>query len=320
MTISPSRYNVLRTLYLEGLDISSWKTTLASEVLKEFGKERRRVISDWRILLAARRLAHSQNAWLPDVKKSLAIRQKLQERGDIASVEGVEGIFVVEAPYANLLEVSEEQKIQEANPWAVFGFLTAMVHHGITDLMPREIYTIRFKEAGASHRIPLGTSPEDWVDIKFPTAKQPKNLGEIPVVWTEIRGSWEFGVTVGYSFGSPIYMTDLERTLLDALRSPEKCGGIAKVLQAWRSAESLNVDRLIDYTDTFGIKNLRQRVGFLLEKLGLFHPRLVQWRSELPRGGSLKLLASAPYSENYAKAWNLSLNVPRSVLAILEEE
>jgi hypothetical protein len=63
---------------------------------------------------------------------------------------------------------------------------------------------------------------------------------------------------------------------------------------------------------------IRQRVGFLLEKLGRTNPRLDQWRHGLQRGGSVKLVASSPYAETYSAEWNLSLNVPASVLAIIE--
>jgi predicted transcriptional regulator of viral defense system len=113
-------------------------------------------------------------------------------------------------------------------------------------------------------------------------------------------------------------MTDVERTLLDALRMPDKSGGIAKVLQAWRSAEEIDVDKVVSYADGYGNQVLRQRVGFLLEKLGKTHPRLEEWRHGLQRGGSVKLVASSPYADTYSAEWNLSLNVPPSVLAILE--
>jgi predicted transcriptional regulator of viral defense system len=295
-----------------------WLKTLASQVLRQFAEERRRVISDWRVFVHARRIAHSENAPLPDQKKADSIRKELGQRGDLASVKGVEGVYIVEVPYANLLEVSEEQIIQEANPWAVFGFLTALVYHGLTDLVPKEVFAIHFKDGEHLYRVPLGTTPEDWTDIDFPPSRQPRRVRDTAVNWTEIQGRWEFGVMVGYSLGVPIYVTDVERTLLDALRMPEKCGGIAKVLQAWLNAESMDVGRLVEFTDRFDVQNLRQRVGFLLEKLDRSHPRLEAWRDRLQRGGSVKLVASEPYSDTFSPEWNLSLNVPPSVLAIIE--
>jgi len=298
-----------------------WIMTSASQVLSEFAEGRRRVISDWRIFIFARRMAQADNAPLPNEMKAEAIRRELVKRGEVASVKGVEGVYIINVPYANLLEVSQEQIIQEGNPWAVFGFLTAMVYHGLTDLLPKKIYAIQFKDGEHQNRIPLGTTPDDWAeDIRRPLERRPGQVNGVEVVWTEMRGSLEFGITVGYSFGVPIYVTDVERTLLDAIRMPEKCGGISKVLHAWRAADSMNVDRLVDYIDRHGIQNLRQRVGFLLQKLGKEHPKLAQWRDRLQRGGSVKLVANSAYSGIYSTEWNLSLNVPPSVLAIIEQE
>jgi predicted transcriptional regulator of viral defense system len=293
---------------------------LASRLLREFAEERRRILSDWRILITARRIAHAENAPLPDEKKALAIARELVRRGDLVPVEGAKDVYVVDIPYANLLNVSEELIVQEANPWAVFGFLTAMVQHGLTDNPPTEIFAIQFKDGEHLRRVPLGTMPDDWVGIRYPPSRQPRKFDNVAVHWTEMQGKWEFGITIGYSSGLPIYVTDVERTLLDALRMPEKCGGIAKVFKAWRDADNAHTDQIIKYTDQFDIQNLRQRVGFLLQTLGREHVALDRWRSRLQRGGSVKLVAGEPYAETYSAEWNLSLNVPSSVLAIIEQE
>lgn len=263
-------------------------------------------------------MARAQNATLPDEDKAIGIRRQLEQQGSLTPLEGVPGVYEVDVPYANLLETSEEQIIQEANPWAVFGYLTAMVHHGLTDLAPKQIYVITFKDSEHKNRVPLGTSPEDWGDLNYPAAKRPKKVRRVAVNWTELGSKLDFGVTIGYSLGVPIYITDAERTLIDALCKPENSGGIAKVFQAWRKAEILNVDRLVGYVDRYGVQNLRQRVGYLLEKLGQCHPRLEQWKDRLQRGGSVKLVASKPYEATFSAEWNLSLNVAPSVLAIID--
>lgn len=296
-----------------------WTKTFASQVLRELAASRRRVVADWRILILARRIAHADNAPLPDEKKAVAIRKELVQRGDLVPVEGVSEVYIVDVPYANLLEISEEQIIQEANPWAIFGLLTAMTYHGLTDLVSREVYAITIKHGEHTERLPLGTMPDDWGDgLQIPLARQPKKAGEVRVHWTQLTEEPGFGVDIGYSFGVPIYVTDVERTLLDALRMPDKSGGIAKVLQAWRSAENINIEKIVTYTEKYDNQILRQRVGFLLEKLGKMHPQLEEWRDGLRRGGSVKLVASSPYSATYSAQWNLSLNVPPSVLTILE--
>jgi predicted transcriptional regulator of viral defense system len=303
-----------------------WAKTFASRVLRELANHRRRVVADWRILVIARRLSHAENAPLPDEKKAAAIRNELVQRGAVVPEPGVSGVYVVDVAYANLLDVSEEQIVQEANPWAVFSFLTAMTYHGLTDLASPTIHAATVKSLGGRAgkrpaRLPLGTTPDDWADdVPPPSLMQPKKVRGVSVNWTQLAEDSGFGVTVGYSFGVPIYVTDVERTLLDALRAPDKSGGIAKVLQAWQSAEGMNLDKLVGYADAYDNQVLLQRVGYLLEKLGRTHPRLEEWRRGKQRGGSMKLVANAPYSNTYSAEWNLSLNVPPSVLAIIEED
>jgi predicted transcriptional regulator of viral defense system len=296
-----------------------WIKTFASQILREFAETRRRVISDWRIFVVSRRLALADNAPLPDERKAAAIRNELIRRGDLGSVEAVAGVYIVNVAYANLLEVSEEQIVQEANPWTVFGFLTAMTHHGLTDLVAKKVYAITSKNAEHSGRLPLGTMPDDWAGETYrPAARRPDRVGDVEVNWTQLTEEPGFGVIVGSSLGVPIYVTDVERTLLDALRMPDKSGGISKVLQAWRLAEIMDVAKIVSYANTYENKVLRQRVGFLLEKLGRTHPGLDEWKHGLQRGGSVKLVANSPYAETFSKEWNLSLNVPPSVLAIIE--
>ena len=85
----------------------------------------------------------------------MAVRRELQNRSDLVSVDGVglSGIYLVNAPYASLLEVSEEQIIQEANPWAVFSHVTALAYHRLTDLIPfeglRDSLSRSFRSMGA---------------------------------------------------------------------------------------------------------------------------------------------------------------------------
>jgi predicted transcriptional regulator of viral defense system len=242
---------------------------------------------------------------------------RLRREASIVAVPGVPGVYLVTAAFADLLPVSDEQIVQEAHPAAVFSHLTALVSHALTDQLPAGI-TITEYSGGEATRIPLGTTPEEWHDHPYPVGRRTRQVGRVPVHWFKTRGEWDFGHQVGYSQGQPIYVTDLERTLLDALRSPAEVGGPALMLRAWKQAgPSLNVDRLVTYADRFGQPVLRQRVGYLLGQLGRDHPRLAGWRADLRRGGSLRLVASEPYSATHSPEWNLSLNVPPAVLAEL---
>ena len=244
----------------------------------------------------------------------MSVIRRLVERGDFQRVRKIRIVFVVANPYAALLPLSDEQIIQEANPLCFFSHLTALSLHGVTDIIPTRIYVCA--PPATSHRLPLGTSPDDWDDLTRPVGQLPSEADSVPILWT--RTDHDEGVVVAFSQGASIYITDLERTLLDSLREPTKAHGITTVLKAWRQAsQSWDLDRLLRYADDGPIA--RQRVGYLVERLGQSNPVLDAWKQRLGRGGSLRLVAAEPYSSSFSDEWNLSLNVHESVLAVLDD-
>jgi predicted transcriptional regulator of viral defense system len=158
----------------------------------------------------------------------------------------------------------------------------------------------------------VGTTPEDWIDLRPPPRAA---AGKADVVFGK---GWSDGGVEAVAFqGGAAYLTDLERSLLDALHDPPKAGGFANVLVAWRrGSERWDLAKLLRYADSGPV--MRQRVGYLVERLGGSHLVLDEWRTRLQRGGSLRLLASEPYSATFSERWNLSLNVPESVLGALD--
>ncbi len=228
-------------------------------------------------------------------------------------------VYRVDAPFADAVPYAEQHIVQEANPYGVFSHLTAVAYHGLTDLLPDRLYASDFEDARA-RRLPLGTTPEDWDEVTLPPPRCIRRAERVSVQWTRSKAEWGFGVIVGRCLSLPIYVTDIERTLLDVLRAPDKAGGITGVVETWRrGSEHLDVNRMVSYVDRFDQPILRQRVGYLLEALGRSHSRLDRWREHLVRGGSVKLVASAPYSKIYCERWNLSLNVPDDLLDELRE-
>lgn len=297
----------------------AWISTTSSQVLQAFADERRRIISPWRVLILARRLARADGAPLPSIEKADEIIRVLVRTGAISGVEGVHHVFRIDVPFAQILPVSDEQIIQEAHPCAVFSCLTALAYHSLTNIIPKCIYVTDYGVA-REHRIPLGTSPDDWIDLDLPPAKRLSNIGKTPVTWWRTKPEWDFGHMVGFSQGLGIYVTDVERTLMDGLRAPDYFGGISTVLLAFRDArERLIVDKLIAYVERLESGILRQRVGYLLDLLHLENPHRQVWISQLQRGGSMKLVATAPYSPVYSETWNLSLNVPGELISQLQE-
>ena len=294
------------------------KQTIASHVLTALSDERRIVAADWRLHVVYCRVAYQHSYKLPDTGRLKTLIRNLEEDGEIESIEPMQGVYRVTVPYASTLPAPDEIVVQEANPFAVLSNYTAAAYHDLTDVIPSEIYATNHRNNGI--RLPLGTTPEDWLDVPEPTRRAPKSVGDTRIIWSKTKDAWDFGHTIGYAQGCPFYVTDPERTLLDAIRFPEKTGGIREVLRIWkRAVDLINIDRLVEYVDRFNQPLLRQRVGFLLERLRLTHPILDHWAEKSVRGSSAKLVATNEFSPQHSQRWMLSLNVPDSVLGELDD-
>ena len=175
--------------------------------------------------------------------------------------------------------------------------------------------------------LPLGTTPDDWRLEPLPSFVRLTEVGGQAVKAHNVKPAWLFGMQEGAVGGAPVRLTDVERTLLDGLRYPKHCGGLGEVFRGWvRASESdggkpgartpgIDVERLVDYAERFDQLILYQRLGFVMETLGLGHPRLDVWKREkVVRGGSRVLDPDRPYAPEFSEDWGLSVNYPVSVL------
>jgi len=297
------------------------RSTIASQILELLAQDRRAVAAYWRIHILYMRVARAGAFALPNAAKTNQLIKKLQAAGDMQSIAGVSGVYRITVPYASVLSSPDEAIIQEANPTAVFSHFTAVAYHNLTYEIPKEFHLTHFPKS--SIRSPLGTTPEDWADIPAPRQRKPASIRQsVKINWHGAKPEWDFGGITGFAQGYPIYITDLERTLLDALRFPDRCGGVTEVLRIWRRAKpAIRLDVLIDYVRRFDQTLLRQRVGFLLEKLGLDDdPALQEWAGKSVRGSSAKLFASLEFSPTFSERWSLSINVSDATLSELSED
>lgn len=297
------------------------RKTAALAILEQLAADQRRVLSDWRALILLRRatfaLAPVERRWsdLPHESSDLyPLFRQMRQRGELKPIKGLQQLYEVTVPYARLGHVEEEEVLLEANPYAALSHLTALVFHRLTDELPKVITAVA-PAVGTGDQLPLGTDPRDWAGLPFPNGRTPSRVLGRPLTWSRPKPERYFGVAIYQPRGYPVRVTTPERTLLDGLLAPELCGGFGNVLQAWALArETLSLDTLVSYVDRFEIAVLRQRAGFVLEELGLMHPDIERWRARARRGGSSRLVASAPYASTFNERWNLSLNAPLTAL------
>ena len=115
-----------------------------------------------------------------------------------------------------------------------------------------------------------------------------------------------------------VRISDLERTLIDGLRQPEYCGGIAEVAKGlWMRREDLKTSRAIDYALRLRVGSVIRRLGYLLELSNLApESELQRLRSALTVTYSL-LDPVMPHEGPRMARWLLRLNVaPEELEAI----
>jgi predicted transcriptional regulator of viral defense system len=200
------------------------------------------------------------------------------------------------------------------NPYAVLSHLSALTFHGLTDQLPKGL-TVTLSTDGTGGLLPIGTEPRDWEGVSLPGGRTPPTLLGRRITWTRIKPERFFGFATYQPHGYLVRVTTPERTLIEGLQDPDLCGGIANVLRAWVLArDTLDLEALVHHVDRFRVGVLRQRVGYILEELGFTHPAVEAWQRQARRGGSSRLVGSAPFASTFSERWNLSLNGPITVL------
>ena len=77
---------------------------------------------------------------------------------------------------------------------------------------------------------------------------------------------WGGGIKEVNHAGGRLRVTSLERTLVDVLDEPGKCGGWEEIWRSLEMVEFFDLDRVIDYALRLGSSLTVARVGFFLEQ------------------------------------------------------
>ncbi len=312
----------IATFWANLMASASLRETESRAILSRLSHEQRRVLSDWRAFVLLRRatlsLSPVERRWselpatIEDVRPLL---RRMVRQGDLAPIRNAIQLYLVTVPYANSLPPHEYEVLEESNPYAAISHYSALVFHGLTLTFPKTLYATSPRHL-LQDVLPVGTRTSDWEGHDSrPKMRFPADVLGRDVEWTRAVQTRFFGDVEYEPYGYAVRIMSPERTLLDGLVSPQLCGGIATVLEAWGQAiRTINLELLFHYVERFDMAVLRQRVGFVLESLGIHHPEIDAWQTQAQRGGSSVLVASEPYSSRFDERWSLSLNGPIELL------
>lgn len=200
------------------------------------------------------------------------------------------------------------------DPFGCVAFESAMVHHGLTNRLPRVLYwksldSVSWREAAkARMREELGDQWEEFMNIGLPVLRPVaiERWGGLRIEVIRSRraqSGWRWLGDTG------LRVTSLGRTFLDMFQRPELCGGMRHVIEIFESKATTYLELIVAEFDRNGTKLDRARAGYLLEeRCGKSHPLLDAWASQAQRGGSRLLDPAAEYVPSYSQRWCLSVN------------
>ncbi|MBN1920059.1 MAG: transcriptional regulator [Anaerolineae bacterium] len=197
-------------------------------------------------------------------------------------------IVPLEAGPERRFTLHEFRLAQHLAPEGYVAYWTALHHHGLTEQIPRNVWIV------AARR------------------RQPVTLLGVTYTFITLHPRKRFGLQTLWIEGQSVAITDLEKSVVDALDHPEYCGGITEVAKALATAleeRGADLGRLSDYALRMQNGALLKRLGYLAERLALpVEDYTAQWRAALS-GGRALLDPGRPADGPVEARWRLRVNV-----------
>jgi len=179
---------------------------------------------------------------------------------------------------------------------AVVAYHAALQFHGKTYSVWRRFHYLTGKR----------TRPFSFRGMEFVPVQVPSAVRSLP--------QWGGGTIEVPHAGGQARVSTLERTLVDVLDKPEKCGGWEEIWRSLGMVEFFDLDAVIAYAMAFGSSLTIARVGFFLEQqreaLMVNDNHLSALRAQAPK--QPRYLDGTRTSGRLVPRWNLI--VPESVL------
>lgn len=169
--------------------------------------------------------------------------------------------------------------------WSAFS-----LHH-LTDQVIRSVYMVSPLHQTMRH-----------------TSKYIYQIDHTPIIIIRVHPDNFFGIEKKWLTEIPIYVTDLERTLIDGLVRPQYCGGFFEVIHAFKEAEGrIDGQKLVQYAKRYSLAAVK-RLGWVLERLTLY-PDLQEDLLSVQTKAIHKLDVTKPLSGPLNKKWKIQENL-----------
>jgi predicted transcriptional regulator of viral defense system len=179
-----------------------------------------------------------------DVSPDYALR-RLQRKGVLQRLKnGPRGLYVVAEGKNGKFITDPIEAIQAVcGKEVVFGYGTALFMYGLSR---------------------YGRLTEYYVISKSKQKQRP--LGEFNIRFVKTRLPKETAIITKHHSRGSVCITDLERTLIDAIHRPKYAQGWENVAHALNRAEGVSGSRMIEYVKQYRTPSLVSRVGLVIQR------------------------------------------------------
>ena len=224
----------------------------------------------------------------------------LRRNGWIVSLR--RGLFALASAVPGVAAAHEfEIAMALTNPAAISHW-SALNYHGLTEQSPRHVFVLTTTETSVPRMRRPGTKPSGGGYL----------AGDTVYRFIQVKPKRFFGIEQVWVGDARVWITDLERTLLDGLSRPLRCGDFAEVLHAFRTGIArLDIERITNYAlqlDTATVK----RLGWTLEYYG-HRSSVIDRLAALEGKGYRKLDPTGPGRGTCNSRWMLRENLPGMV-------
>ncbi|RJF94387.1 hypothetical protein D3874_00600 [Oleomonas cavernae] len=201
------------------------------------------------------------------------------------------------------------------NPFGYVSHLSAMQRWGLTERRPEALHlTMPTPSAARAYvdarmmadygqpfpEMPAGSAVK-LMFIRPPAMVRGRPIDVIGKArlgrWLAVRGTHERLATIGQTF-------------FDMLDTPQRCGGMAHVIDIWREHAPTYLDDIVAAIDESDAAIVKVRAGYLLDEvIGAGDARTDGWLRFAARGGSRVLDPAKDFATAHSEKWMLSINV-----------
>jgi predicted transcriptional regulator of viral defense system len=214
-----------------------------------------------------------------DIKTAYDIIQRLKNKDIIREIEN--GKYLV---------TGYDKKRMISNPFylathvvvpSYISYLTILNYYGYTEQVPKFIFCATTKQ------------------------KKDMNFENYVFKYIKIKKDKLYGYKKEFINDFPSFIAEPEKAIIDSIDLPNYAGGIKEISKIIRNAlDSINQEKLVEYTIRFPNKSMVSRIGYLFEKNDVELKELLKFKSK----SFVLLNPKKKKSSIWDKKWNINVN------------